>query len=113
MAGGTVTSLGHWLQIAGEIVDQAYQTDPAPCRPRPVPDRLSALPPDTALSQLPVRTRDPVWHCLGGSGFQELRKMVEEAAMPRLYGGIHFSSDNNNGLVLGREIGRRVVDYAR
>jgi membrane-associated phospholipid phosphatase len=41
----------------------------------------------------------------------KFRAMAEEAARSRLYGGIHFSSDNNNGLQVGREIGRRVVDY--
>lgn len=40
------------------------------------------------------------------------RVMAEEVAMSRLYGGIHFTSDNNNGLLVGREIGRRVVEYA-
>jgi len=40
------------------------------------------------------------------------RAMAEEAARSRLYGGIHFASDNNNGLLVGREIGRRVVEYA-
>lgn len=40
------------------------------------------------------------------------RAMAEEAAVSRLYGGIHFPSDNRNGLSVGREIGRRVVEYA-
>jgi PAP2 superfamily len=31
---------------------------------------------------------------------------AEEAAVSRLYGGIHFSSDNDAGLALGRKIGR-------
>jgi len=35
----------------------------------------------------------------------ELRAMAEEAAISRLYGGIHFHSDNEAGLVLGRRIG--------
>ena len=43
---------------------------------------------------------------------EEIRAMAEEAAISRLYGGIHFASDNNNGLLVGRQIGRRVVDYA-
>jgi membrane-associated phospholipid phosphatase len=42
----------------------------------------------------------------------KFRSMAEEAAISRLYGGIHFPSDNNNGLLVGREIGRRVVEYA-
>ncbi len=145
--GGTVTPPGHWLQIAGEIVDQAYRTDP----PRAA----------RALALLGVSAADAFISCwyykyfywtarpnqvIGGfqsylrtplfpgypSGHatlsgavsevladlfpdqaEEFRKMAEEAAISRLYGGIHFSSDNNNGLALGREIGRRVVDYAR
>jgi membrane-associated phospholipid phosphatase len=40
------------------------------------------------------------------------RTMAEEAAISRLYGGIHFPSDNNNGLLIGRQIGNRVVEYA-
>ena len=39
----------------------------------------------------------------------ELRAMADEAAMSRLYGGIHFRSDNDAGLALGRRIGARVV----
>lgn len=41
------------------------------------------------------------------------RARAEEAAMSRLYAGIHFTSDNLEGLALGRAIGRRVVEYAR
>jgi membrane-associated phospholipid phosphatase len=40
------------------------------------------------------------------------RGMAEEAAISRLYGGIHYPSDINDGLVIGREIGNRVVEYA-
>ena len=35
-----------------------------------------------------------------------LRAWAEEAALSRLYGGIHFRSDNEAGLKLGRRIGR-------
>jgi hypothetical protein len=35
----------------------------------------------------------------------ELRAMAEEAAISRLYGGIHFRSDNEAGLELGRRVG--------
>jgi PAP2 superfamily len=35
----------------------------------------------------------------------ELNAMADEAAVSRLYGGIHFSSDNETGLELGRRIG--------
>ena len=40
---------------------------------------------------------------------EEFRRMAEEAAVSRLYGGIHFTSDNAEGLTLGRRIGERVV----
>jgi hypothetical protein len=39
----------------------------------------------------------------------ELRAQAEEAAMSRLYGGIHFRSDNEQDLTLGRKIGGRVI----
>ena len=35
--------------------------------------------------------------------------MAEEAAMSRLYAGIHYRSDNEAGLDLGRRVGARVV----
>lgn len=38
-----------------------------------------------------------------------LTAMAEEAAVSRLYGGIHFRSDNEAGLVLGRRVGARAV----
>jgi hypothetical protein len=38
-----------------------------------------------------------------------LRQQSEEAAMSRLYGGIHFRSDNDEGLKLGRRVGGRVL----
>ena len=42
-----------------------------------------------------------------------LRAMAHEASMSRLYGGIHFRSDNEQGLELGRKIGLRAVARAR
>jgi hypothetical protein len=50
--------------------------------------------------------------CSKSSSFKAARE-EEEAAISRLYGGIHFASDNNNGLLVGREVGRRVIEYAR
>jgi hypothetical protein len=38
-----------------------------------------------------------------------LQAMADEAAMSRLYGGIHYRSDNDEGLKLGRAIGQRVL----
>ncbi len=38
-----------------------------------------------------------------------LQAQAEEAAMSRLFGGIHYRSDNEEGLELGRDVGREVV----
>jgi|Tabmets5t2r1_1033131.scaffolds.fasta_scaffold00129_5 hypothetical protein len=38
-----------------------------------------------------------------------LNRKAEEAAVSRLYGGIHFRSDNEAGLVLGRKVGRAAI----
>ena len=35
---------------------------------------------------------------------RQLRAWGQEAALSRLYGGIHFSSDNEAGLELGRKV---------
>jgi PAP2 superfamily len=43
----------------------------------------------------------------------QLRAWAEEAAISRLYGGIHFRSDNEAGLVLGRKIGQVAIDRYR
>lgn len=42
----------------------------------------------------------------------ELRAMSEEAGMSRIYGGIHYRSDNVEGLRLGRAIAEKVVARA-
>ena len=42
----------------------------------------------------------------------ELHAFAEEAAMSRLYGGIHYRSDNEEGLRLGRKIGELVLRQA-
>jgi membrane-associated phospholipid phosphatase len=40
---------------------------------------------------------------------RDLQGMAEEAAMSRLYGGIHYRFDNDEGLKLGRKIGALAV----
>lgn len=40
----------------------------------------------------------------------EALAMAKEAAMSRLYGGIHLRSDNDEGLKLGLEVGRRAIE---
>jgi PAP2 superfamily len=44
---------------------------------------------------------------------RELDAMAREAAISRLYGGIHFTSDNEAGLQLGRRVGRVAVQAYR
>lgn len=36
---------------------------------------------------------------------------AEEAAMSRLWGGIHFRSDIETGLALGRAVAQKVIEY--
>jgi hypothetical protein len=38
---------------------------------------------------------------------------AREAAISRLWGGIHFPHDNDQGLIVGRRIGRLVVARMR
>ena len=40
----------------------------------------------------------------------EFRRIAEEQAMSRLYGGIHYRFDNDVGLALGRNVARYVVE---
>jgi hypothetical protein len=40
----------------------------------------------------------------------DLGSMAEEAAISRLYGGIHYRSDNEVGLTLGRRVGQVAVE---
>ena len=40
---------------------------------------------------------------------RELQSMADEAAMSRLYGGIHYRFDNEQGLKLGQKIGALAV----
>jgi membrane-associated phospholipid phosphatase len=39
----------------------------------------------------------------------DLRAMAREAAISRLYGGIHFPTDNSAGLALGEAVGRAAL----
>jgi membrane-associated phospholipid phosphatase len=40
---------------------------------------------------------------------ERLKVMAEEAALSRLYGGIHFRHDNEDGLVLGQKIAEKLL----
>jgi membrane-associated phospholipid phosphatase len=43
------------------------------------------------------------------SAAPQLRAWADEAAISRLYGGIHFRSDNEAGLVLGRKVAKAAI----
>lgn len=45
--------------------------------------------------------------------FGSFREAAEEAAVSRLYGGIHYRMAAENGLVQGRSLGRRVVEQVQ
>lgn len=44
---------------------------------------------------------------------REINRLAEEAAASRLYGGVHFPVDNEEGLRLGRQIGHIVVNQLK
>ncbi|MFG6113844.1 vanadium-dependent haloperoxidase [Halobacillus sp. MO56] len=44
---------------------------------------------------------------------RRLRQLAEEDAKSRLYAGVHFPVDNDQGLMLGRQIGNIVVEQLR
>ena len=45
--------------------------------------------------------------------FSSFDEAAHEAAASRLYEGIHFSFDNDDGLAPGRCIGRAIIDRLR
>ncbi|WP_280770846.1 vanadium-dependent haloperoxidase [Salipaludibacillus daqingensis] len=42
-----------------------------------------------------------------------LKEIAEENAYSRLLGGVHFKADNDEGLRLGRQIGKHILNYVR
>jgi membrane-associated phospholipid phosphatase len=42
-----------------------------------------------------------------------IKALMEECAQSRLYAGVHFQADNDEGLKLGRQIGEMVVGVLR
>ncbi|WP_289216563.1 vanadium-dependent haloperoxidase [Halobacillus campisalis] len=44
---------------------------------------------------------------------KKLKRIAEDDAVSRLYGGVHFPSDNEEGLRLGRYIGDVIVDHLK
>ena len=45
--------------------------------------------------------------------FKSFNDAAAEAAVSRLYGGIHYSFDNNHGLTSGQCIGQTILDRIR
>lgn len=43
----------------------------------------------------------------------KLRALAEECALSRLFGGVHYPIDNDEGLRLGRQMGKLVVNALR
>ncbi len=54
---------------------------------------------DTSLLEFGIKNRE----------IKSFRAAAEEAAMSRLYGGIHYRFDNENGTAAGRKLGQYVV----
>ena len=50
---------------------------------------------------------------LPARSFTSFRQAAEEAAVSRLYGGIHYRMAVENGLVQGRALGQTIIDRAR
>ena len=69
----------------------------------PFPSYVSGHSTTSGAASTVLATRFP-------SDGRQLRAQAEEAAVSRLYGGIHFRSDNEAGLALGRRVGRAAVD---
>jgi hypothetical protein len=64
-------------------------------------DQLSFM--DTSLVEFGIPARK----------IESFRKAAEEAAMSRLYGGIHYRFDNEEGLKVGKQVGQLVVSRLR
>lgn len=44
---------------------------------------------------------------------QTIEAKADEAAMSRMWAGIHFRSDDDAGLALGRKVAQRVIEWAK
>lgn len=44
---------------------------------------------------------------------ERLKRLAEECALSRLYAGVHFQADDDQGLRLGRQLGRLIVKHLR
>lgn len=55
---------------------------------------------DTSLLEFGIKNRE----------IKSFRAAAEEAAMSRLYGGIHYRFDNENGIVAGRKLGEYIAN---
>lgn len=57
-----------------------------------------------------TRTTHALQPALAPRSFQSFEQAAEEAALSRLYAGIHFATDNNVGMEQGHCIGRAIID---
>lgn len=80
---GTVTPPGHWNVIAMDLLRDADWST--------LGRRLNG-----SFGLFPAQD-------------DELDAMAEEAAISRLYGGIHYRSDNEVGFTLGKRVGQVAV----
>ena len=64
------------------------------------------------LTDLTHRTHAQLPH-LGPRSFTSFQEAAEEAAVSRLYGGIHYAFDNNDGLEIGRQVARLILERVR
>ena len=58
---------------------------------------------DTSLLEFGIKNRE----------IKSFRSAAAEAAMSRLYGGIHYRFDNENGAVAGKKVGELVIRRLR
>jgi hypothetical protein len=58
---------------------------------------------DTSLLEFGIANRE----------IRSFRQAAQEAAMSRLYGGIHYRFDNENGAVSGKKVGELVLNRIR
>jgi PAP2 superfamily len=129
---GTITPPGHWNAIALDLIRSHRLSDRAAAhllaalntaqadafiacwdakytywseRP-PFPSYVSGHSTTSGAASTVLAARFP-------DAARKLRAWADEAAVSRLYGGIHFRSDNQTGLALGKKVGRvAVMRYA-
>ena len=62
------------------------------------------------FGDIPVTDNAYDWRGLAPRHYASLTALIEEAAISRLYGGIHYRFTQNVTLTVGREIGNKIAD---